>query len=154
MISNHFGVVYVGVMSPFWTQNRRRSTSQLLCPGCTFMATTTSADTPRDALEKVDDFGMVWIVDFNVGCWLVLGPPLRTIFGSTLGWNYLSTRYWIKLDQLISMDFQLISIDFNLLSIYFPIDFQLISIYFQLISIDVQLISIDFNLFSIDFNWF
>jgi tRNA-dihydrouridine synthase len=32
------------------------------------MATTTSADTPRDALEKVDDFGMVWIVDFNVGC--------------------------------------------------------------------------------------
>lgn len=68
MISNHFGVVYVGVMSPFWTQNRRRSTSQLLCPGCTFMATTTSADTPRDALEKVDDFGMVWIVDFNVGC--------------------------------------------------------------------------------------
>jgi len=32
------------------------------------MATTTSADTPRDALEKVDDFGMVWIMDFNVGC--------------------------------------------------------------------------------------
>ena len=41
-------------------------------------------------------------------------PPSQTIFGSTLGWNFVSARSSTKCDQLISIDFH----DFNLLSIY------------------------------------
>ena len=81
------------------------------------------------------------------------GPP-QTFFGSTLGWISLSTRYWIKLDQLISILFQLISMDFNLLSAYFQWIFNFISIDFNGFQFAFSLLSILFPFFSNDFNWF
>ena len=69
-------------------------------------------------------------------------PPSQTIFGSTLGWNFVSARSSTKCDQLISIDFQLISIYFQFTVL--SIDFQLISTYFKftfdLLLIDFQLI--------------
>ena len=83
--------------------------------------------------------------------------PGRCLPEGTLTMFFLGTRYSIKLDQLISIDFQLISIyfnlhsvDFNWVSNDFNFDFQLMWIYFQLI--DFNLLSIDFNWFSLDFN--